>query len=130
MTIYKHAEWLDLLQERFGDDPKDWAFRCPFCNDVATGADFTAAIAERYKDQADSAGIKASNRLGRECIGRSLGALERPRTAKMEDARKWGGRGCDWTAFGLFQGPDFVEIDGPEGIKKQPCFPIAERVAS
>lgn len=124
MTRYKHAEWLALLKERFGDDPANWAFRCPVCNDVATGADFTAALAAHPRKRTDGSVIMASDRLGQECIGRSLGALERPRTAKMEDSRKWGGRGCDWTTYGLFNGPDFVELD--DG-KEHPCFPIADQ---
>ena len=121
MTTYKHADWLALLEERFGKNPLDWAFRCPVCGDVATGEDFSAAIAERYKGST-SGSPKSSDRLGRECIGRSLGVLERPRTG-IQDPQQWGGRGCDWTAYGLFSGPDFVETE--EG-KKLPCFPIAE----
>lgn len=122
MTRYKHAEWLALLKERFGDEPANWAFRCPVCDDVATGQDFKDALQAHPRKRKSGEAIVASDRLGQECIGRSLGALERPRS--VADARNWSGRGCDWTAYGLFSGPDFVEWD--EG-KERPCFPIADR---
>ena len=81
-----HAE----MERRFGPDPKRWAFICPSCKDVACAQDFIDADRD-------------PNRVGQECIGRSLGALncEQPKGG-------YKGRGCDWCAYGLFRGPMFV----------------------
>ena len=102
-----HAEFLATLRERFGESTRDWAFVCPACGDVATGADFKAALAERPRSRHGDPVI-ASDVLGQECIGRSLGALEE---RSQED---WQGRGCDWVAYGLIRGPMFVEVEGRE----------------
>ena len=98
-------ELVDELRRRFGNDPMAWAFVCPSCKDVATGADFRAAL-----DAAGHTEWHASDRLGQECIGRSLGVL-------LRDQPKGGyqGRGCDWCAYGLFRGPLIVVLpDGRE----------------
>lgn len=106
-------ELLAELRSRFGDDPMDWAFQCPACKDIATGRDFREAIATdpaRY-------GIYASKYLGRICIGRLLGALSK--------TLKYTGRGCDWSASGLFRGPEFVILpDGSEAPSFAPA-PVA-----
>ncbi|GFK19293.1 VVA0879 family protein [Corynebacterium glutamicum] len=94
------------LRARFGDDHWKWAFQCPACKDIATPQDF--------KD-----GGGDPDKTGQMCIGRALGALE-PKS--NEEWKKSGGRGCDWTAFGLFQGPEFVIM--PNG-REVPSFPIA-----
>ena len=87
------AELMVEAQARFGDDPLDFAFICPHCGDVA-------AIREFPEGKRD--------RAGQECIGRSLGALERrPPNVKYK------GRGCDWTAYGFFPGP--WEVVMPDG---------------
>jgi len=95
------------LEHRFGPDPKRWAFVCPICGDVACAQDFIDAGANPDK-------------VGQECIGRSLGVLKR-------DQPKGGykGRGCDWAAYGLICGPMFVVM--PDG-HKVPCFNVAEAV--
>lgn len=100
-------ELVDELIRRFGEDPRTWAFVCPNCGDVAVSADFKAAM--------DGRGIDGygSDHLGQICIGRLLGAL----------GDGYEGRGCDWAAFGLFQGPDFVIM--PDG-REVPSFAIAE----
>jgi len=95
----------DELVARFGEDPKRWAFICPSCGDVATAADFRAAL-----DEAGRSDEHASGHLGQVCIGRIAGAL-------LREQPKGGykGRGCDWCAFGLFRGPEFVVMpDGRE----------------
>lgn len=79
--VRTHAEFLATARDRFGDDPAAWAFTCPNCGDIATGADF---------------GDAAHIGLGQECIGRTVD-----------------GRGCDWTANGLFSGPCAVTF--PDG---------------
>jgi hypothetical protein len=122
----QHEDWLAQLRERFGPDPMAWAFVCPNCGDVATGADFKAALAEHPLTRRDGSLISASEILARECIGRILGALERPRTKAMEDSREWGGRGCDWAAYGLFRGPVAIEA----GDRTMYAFRMAEPVSA
>lgn len=91
----------------FGDEPEAWAFRCPNCGDVAVARDFREAGAD-------------TARLGQECVGRSLGALTG--TPTTDAGKSIASRGCDWTAYGLFHGPWFIEMtDG----KRVPCFALA-----
>lgn len=99
------------MKARFGDDPKQWAFICPTCGDVATAQDF--------KDALDAAGSEDSpfRHLGQICIGRLVGALKRE-----QPKGGYAGRGCDWAAFGLFHGPEFVIM--PDG-REVPSFAIA-----
>lgn len=85
--VQSQAEFVEEASRRFGDDPMGWAFVCPHCGDVATGQDFADALAGTDRP--------ASRYLGRECIGRVLGALS---AARLEE---WAGRGCDWAAYGL-----------------------------
>jgi hypothetical protein len=101
------AELVAEARQRFGDNPLDWAFRCPTCSDVATGNDFSKALAEHPRTHRDGSPVGASDILGQECIGRTLGALE------GEGSRGKASRGCDWSAFGLFRGP--WEIVMPDG---------------
>jgi hypothetical protein len=58
------------------------------------------------------------NRIGQECIGRSLGALRKN--------EKYTGRGCDWCAYGLFRGPWIVVM--PDG-QEVGSFPLADATA-
>ncbi|GAA2107716.1 hypothetical protein GCM10009802_03010 [Streptomyces synnematoformans] len=46
----------------------------------------------------------ASDIVGQECIGRTLGALTRD--------GKYRGRGCNWVAYGLFPGPWTIKLPG------------------
>jgi len=120
------------LVARFGPDPMDWAFECPACGDIATGGDFRAALAaaadvgEPYTRR-DGSPVLASNLLGQQCIGRITGALDPARWKGWQRRGgktfpKWRQRGCDWTAGGLFCGPDFIVLPDGEVI---PCFAIA-----
>lgn len=99
------------LTARFGPDHKTWAFVCPSCGDVATAQD--------VKDALDDKGNQDSpfRHLGQVCIGRLLGALQ-----KDQPEGGYAGRGCDWAAFGLFHGPEFVVM--PDG-REVPSFAIA-----
>lgn len=74
-------------RSRFGDNPENWAFICPECDDIAVAQDFRDANAD-------------PNRIGQECIGRHRGALN-----GQAD------RGCDWAAYGLFRGPWSITVD-------------------
>ncbi len=91
------AELCEEMERRFGPIRSHWAFICPMCGDVANAQDFVAAGAD-------------PNRVGQECIGRSLGVLKRD-----QPPGGYQGRGCDWCAYGLFRGPLFVTMpDGRE----------------
>lgn len=84
--VTTYEEFLATAQTRFGEDPVGWAFLCPNCGDIATGADFGGVdIPDR--------------RFGQECIGRTV-----------ED------RGCDWAAYGLIAGPCAVVMPDGEVI--------------
>lgn len=99
------AELVDEAKARFGADPMDWAFRCPNCGDVATIRDFPDDMRER---------------IGQECVGRHLGALEGSGT---KDGRGRADRGCNWVAYGLFRGPWIVTM--PDGAELA-SFPLAD----
>lgn len=118
MTDTRKLTQPELVAEaraRFGDNPALWAFRCPNCGDVATGRDFKEALAAHPIRRKDGTDVIASDRLGQECIGRILGALIR--------GESYTGRGCDWTAYGLFHGPWQIEMrDGHIAYG----FPLAE----
>lgn len=101
------AELLAEAKRRFGDNPLDFAFRCPNCGDVATIQDFN--------DAGDA------QMAGQGCIGRLLDALKGEPT--RDSGKSIAERGCDWAAFGLFAGPwTIVMPDGHEAHS----FPLAD----
>ncbi|TFC30094.1 hypothetical protein E3O55_08385 [Cryobacterium sp. MDB1-18-2] len=102
-------ELLAKLKLRFGDAPAGWSFICPSCKDIAS-------VVRAALDSAGRQEEHSTAHLGQVCIGRIIGALDKTR------AGKWEGRGCDWAAFGLFHGPDFIIM--PDG-HEAPCFAIA-----
>ncbi|QGJ92738.1 hypothetical protein QDA04_gp68 [Microbacterium phage Megan] len=117
-------ELVALMRERFGDDVNAWAFICPSCGDVATVADMRDALAQNPLSEAGGSTPDPTRYIGQACIGRLLGALQEKRQSD------WKGRGCDWAAFGLFQGPEFVVM--PDG-KEVPSFapaPAPEEVSA
>ncbi|MTE20256.1 hypothetical protein F0L17_14285 [Streptomyces sp. TRM43335] len=118
-TAHRKLTQADLVAEardRFGDNPLNWAFQCPSCKDVVTGADFRQALTDHPRTNLrTNQPVIASDVLGRECIGRTLGALDKGRG-------KYTGRGCDWAAYGLFVGP--WEIELPNG-RIAYSFPLA-----
>lgn len=122
LTVTGHAlelsqeDLLSLLIERFGKNVYDWAFQCPSCKDVATGQDFKDALTTSPITRKDGTEVTASDLLGQQCIGRTLGVLDGP-------AEEWQGRGCDWAAHGLFRGP--VRVTLPDGGEVY-SFPVAE----
>lgn len=105
--VLTQAELVAEMTQRFGPDTWRWAFQCPRCSDIACAADFRAAGAKPH-------------RVGQECVGRYLGALDGPPTRDTGMARA--ARGCDWVAYGLPRGPWFVVM--PDG-SEAPIFPIA-----
>ncbi len=74
-NIIDYEDWINELKERFGEDSKKWAFKCPTCGNVQTVQDFI-----------DNGVENPENKAYFSCIGRY---------AK--------GKGCDWTLGGLFQ---------------------------
>lgn len=109
------AELVTEATNRFGTNPLNWAFTCPSCHDTANGQDFSKALADNPRKHRTGADVIASDIVGQECIGRTLGALDKrqPHT----------GRGCDWAAYGLFPGP--WEIALPNG-RSMHAFPLAD----
>ncbi|MFF4777561.1 VVA0879 family protein [Microtetraspora fusca] len=99
------AELRTEAEQRFGSDLANWAFRCPRCGDVATGAEFEQALAT----VPNRAKVSARDLLGQVCIGRALGAGAMP-------THEWAGRGCDqraWAASANHAGPwDVTARDG------------------
>jgi hypothetical protein len=94
---------------RFGDDLRAWAFVCPSCGDIADGRDFSEALAATPRMN-DGRLLDASDLLGKECIGRTLGALK-----TAEDKPK---RGCGHAAYGLL-------ASTPDGCPRW-VFPLAD----
>lgn len=116
---YTLDELHTMARERFGDDPREWAFQCPNCKDIATPADFLALnqnpdYTSRYSEPA------TGQECGQICIGRLIGACDR--AAKGTDGRDHAKRGCDWSAGGLFRGPWIITF--PDG-KELPAFRLA-----
>ena len=110
-TQWTQAELVAEATARFGDDALKWSFRCPSCGDDATAQDFTNAGAD-------------PNRVGQECVGRSLGALK---GAPTKDGRNRDGRGCDWAAYGLLRGPWVVVVpaEGGKPEREIGSFPLS-----
>ncbi|MEK6829046.1 MAG: VVA0879 family protein [Nanoarchaeota archaeon] len=74
-NIIMFDDWIKELKKRFGDDAKQWKFKCPSCSGVQTCQDFIDMKIESPEDKVYFS-----------CIGRYVE-----------------GRGCDWTLGGLFQ---------------------------
>ncbi|MGW0795138.1 VVA0879 family protein [Streptomyces sp. NPDC002692] len=95
---------------RFGEHSIDWAFQCPACNDIATGLEFSDALAYHpRRHRTFNRDVRYSDVFGQECIGRTLG--------------QGAGRGCLFVAYGLVPGPWQVTIPGRD--KPMHCFPLA-----
>lgn len=97
-TIVRTLTQDDLAAEakgRFGEDPLDWAFVCPTCGDIATGADWP-------EDQL--------GRLGQECIGRLSG----PGRSSVDGQPE---RGCKTAAFGFFKGPWVIKMSDGYAVR-------------
>lgn len=80
MDIISIAEWREEGVRRFGDDPRNWKFRCPACGHVSSVADFMELG-------------KTAELAYQECIGRLTGKG----SPKSGDSS-----GCNWAAYGLF----------------------------
>jgi len=89
-------EWKNKAKELFGEDVKEWKFKCPQCGEVQTMQDF-------IKNKVDEPDTK----FYFSCIGRWV-----------KD------RGCDWTLGGLLQ-IHKTEVISEDG-KNIPVFEFAE----
>ena len=94
-------EWNEKGTKLFGENYKDWKFKCPSCERVTATHEF-----EQFKDKGAT-----PNSAYQECIGRYTGGRSGPHK-------------CDWCAYGFLRGPHVVvaEDDGTE----IPVFPFAE----
>lgn len=112
------AELVAEATERFGADPLKWAFLCPSCGDVANGEDFREALTVNPRKHRSGEDVSASDVVGQECIGRTLGALKK-------GSGKYTGRGCDWAAYGLFGGPWTIALPNGRSMHAFPLAPAA-----
>ena len=106
------ADWKAEGARRFGEDFRQWKWRCPICGNIATMDDFKAVGAQPQSAY-------------QECIGRHI-------TGSARDfAGTPGANGkkspCDYAAYGLFRalGGYLVIPEDPKG-KSVPVFPFAE----
>lgn len=97
---YTESEWVKAGEKLYGADPMKWRFECPACHNVTSVEDFRI-----FKDKGATPDSAAT-----ECIGRYTGGLKGPNK-------------CDWAAYGLFRGPDFVIFDNGE---ERACFSFAK----
>lgn len=75
MNIVLHDDWIKSLKDKFGEDSKQWKFKCASCGNIQSRQDFIDNGAEENSDA-----------IYYNCIGRFVK-----------------GKGCDWTLGGLFQ---------------------------
>lgn len=95
MATMTQAEWEAKGLALFGPDKEAWAFKCPVCGNAMSIARAKAEFQE----------LKGSDwSPHQECAGRYT-----------EKVKTKTGERCDWCAYGLFRGPDFVKMpDGNE----------------
>ena len=89
-------EWRAKATNLFGESALNWLFQCPACKRVQTPGEFSAR------------GI-SPDLAYQECLGNYVAEIN-----------------CDWKAYGLFHGPDFVRT---ETGKEIPVFAFAAPVA-
>ena len=73
-SIVNYEDWLTELKKRFGNDAKNWAFKCPSCGNIQTANDF-------IKHKID----EPESKVYYNCIGRYVKGV-----------------GCDWSLGGFF----------------------------
>lgn len=107
------SEWLAEAKRRFGEDPKQWKFRCPACGNIQTLVDFEKAGAEPQSAY-------------QECIGRHLPRAQRASQLGSEPARDTGKKQpCDYAAYGLLPLPGVKPVISENGHRVM-VFPFAE----
>lgn len=78
------SEWLAEGKRFFGDNVRQWRFKCPMCGKVYSVQEFI-----------DARGKGGPNGAYQECIGRYKGA-------GSPGAQDGNPNGCNWVAYGLF----------------------------
>lgn len=96
---YTENQWRNEGTARFGPDTLTWKFKCPSCGRIQSAEDL-----REFKEKGAT-----PNDAYQRCKGRFTGGRK-------------GADKCDWAAFGLFHGPDFVAIND----KRIPVFEFAE----
>lgn len=94
MRTYTEDEWFKRGEELYGKAHEKWRFKCPRCGNVMSIEKAKTAFSNEER-----ATLKEKDwRIEQECVGRHIQGV-----------------GCDWCAYGLFRGPDFVKRkDGSE----------------
>jgi hypothetical protein len=90
MEIIKmtREEWEAEGKKRFGENFKNWKFKCPVCKYVASAEDYLAANAPE-------------SHIGISCIGRSIPDEVYKAFGSNKKGVKKGP--CDYAGYGLFQ---------------------------
>lgn len=96
MNYESREDWLARGRKLFGEDMYKWRFKCPACGRTQSAEDF-----RRFKGK----GATPSDAY-QDCLGRWDHSL-----------------GCDWAAYGLLRGPDFVRVGEDQ---ETPIFPFDE----
>lgn len=103
---YKITEWIAEAERRFGNDRKNWRFRCPSCGHIQLIGDF-----EPYKEKGAT-----PNTAYFSCIGRWNG--------HMKNGIGSGKSPCNYTLGGLFNFAK-VYVTDEDGIR-HPVFDFDE----
>lgn len=114
-----HEDWLAEAVRRFGPNPLNWRFVCPFCGRETSCQEFVDV----------GVAINDAHRAATECIGRVVGARGGMKEGRETNPDGTPAQPCDWAAFGLFgnlgKGPIVVRvIDGAE--QETQAFAFAE----
>jgi hypothetical protein len=106
MTI---PEFHEALKSQGVKRHEDFAFKCPICSTVQSGASLIAAGAGKTFDEVEPF-------VGFSCVGRFTNAGPHKKNAPA-------GKGCDWTLGGFFK-LHCLEVVDDEG-KHHPRFELA-----
>ncbi len=93
-------EWFAKARELFGENQDNWTFVCPACGHEMSIVKARTQYPEHLPKMRQS-----DLKIECECIGRAVPGL-----------------GCDWCAYGLFNGPVFVKR---QNGNETPCFDFA-----
>ena len=105
-----YEEWEKIGKRLYGDDKKEWRFKCPSCGFVQTFNDFLKAGATKE----DAQGM-----IGFSCIGRVMDKKEEFLGKKKD------GKPCNYAGGGLFRiNPITIISEG----KEQGYFDFAEEL--
>jgi hypothetical protein len=110
-TTISAAEWIAHARALFGDDPRNWKFRCPVCGNVQVLTDFEAIGVEPQMAY-------------QECIGRHL--KDRASGLGTNAASDGSTSPCDYAAYGLFYLGGMPKVVPDGGGKPVAVFPFAE----